>query len=295
MTDEDEAGRETPWIALIVDLPRAIEDDAAAELGEGSLGVRVTDRSWERVTLEVFFSSGTDATGLVARARTFLSRRGLSAEERVRTAAVEDGLWVERYRASLSPIPLGARFVVEPGRRRSAPGEREAIRIEPGRAFGTGEHPTTRLCAEAIEHLVRDGTRWLDLGTGSGVLAIVAARLGAARVDAVDVDPEAVEVARESAAVNGVEDRVRVSVGSVDGLAADRFDGCVANIATAFFLSQSREIARVLRPRGVLVASGVPVVEAEAVAAALEDAGFATVETRSSGEWALLLARRMDR
>src|SRR3989304_833893 len=123
-----------------------------------------------------------------------------------------ENAWKEHYHV----LRVGSRFVIKPAWREHAaqPGE-VVIELDPGMAFGTGLHPTTQMCLQAIETHVPPGARVIDLGTGSGILAIAAGKIGAASVLAVDVDPVAVEAARENARRNGVEDRVQVEAGSL--------------------------------------------------------------------------------
>ncbi len=288
-------GRERArWVALVVDVPAAIEDELSAEIGAGSLGVLFSRGAKGWSVLEVCLPRDADVDGRVEAAAASLAARGLSPEGRVRVAPIPDGRWVERYLEALLPLPIGDRFVVLPPGASAAPAGRETLRLVPGRAFGTGEHPTTRLSAAALERAVRPGSRWLDLGTGSGILAVVAARCGAGAVEAVDVDADAVEAAREAVLANGVEGRVRVRLGSVEGFRDAGFDGCVANVASAFFLSRSAEIASCLRFRGALLASGVLASEAGAVSEAFADAGIEILETRTEGDWALLLGLRRE-
>lgn len=279
-------------MALVVDVPAAVEEELAAEIGSDALGVLVErgEKGWS--VLEVCLPGDADVAARARAAEASLAARGLSAGGRVRIRPIEDGRWVERYRAALVPLPIGERFVVLPSPRCEGTGGREPLRIVPGRAFGTGEHPTTRLCAAALERAVRSGSRWLDLGTGSGILAVLAARCGAGAVVAVDVDPDAVEAARETVLANAVEDRVSVRLGSVEALAGADLDGCVANVAAPFFLARAGEIASCLRTGGALLSSGVLAAEAASVAAAFEGAGIETAETRTEGEWALLVSRR---
>lgn len=269
-----------------------LEEELAAELGEGSLGVETTPAGGA-VRLSVYFTDEGDARARLDGAAGVLRGLGLDpAACGLAVDAVEDGRWVERYQASLKPLPLGERFVVIPSGELTSEGAREPIHLVPGRAFGTGEHATTRLCAAALERVVRPGERWLDLGTGSGILALVAARCGASHVEAVDDDPEAVEVARAVVEANGASEQVSVRTGSADGLAGAGFDGCVANIATPYFLARAADVADALRPSGLLVCSGLLGEDAADVTAALDRAGLGVIERGDEGPWCLLVARR---
>jgi ribosomal protein L11 methyltransferase len=244
----------------------------------------------------MFVGSVADASSLLDAARAALPSWGLDlAACGGRVDAVEDLHWVERYQAGLQPFPLGERFLVIPdGSDRIEPG-RVSIVLVPGRAFGTGEHPTTRLCAAALERWVEPGSRWLDLGCGSSILAVVAAHCGAGHVLARDDDPEAIEVAREVLAANALTSRVGVEIGSAHGLRGAGLDGVVANIAARYFLDHGREAAAALREGGVLAASGFLGEDAAEIARALARAGLTTLEEDESEGWGLLVARRTGR
>jgi ribosomal protein L11 methyltransferase len=281
------------WNVLTAVVPDALEDEIAAVLGGGTLGVEVASSGPGTSQVRVYFALAEDAQARRERARAVLSAHGLEdAASRLAVDVLDDGRWVERWQASLAPIPLGTRFVVLPLAAAGAPAGRDPIRLIPGMAFGTGEHETTRLCAAALERYVTPSSRWLDLGTGTGLLAIVAARCGAARVLAVDDDPEAVRVATSVVARNGAADRVLVREGSIDERVEETFDGIVANIQSSFFLASASKIAAALADRGVLLASGLLVEDLPEVEIALAAAGLEITERVSDGPWALVAARR---
>ena len=168
------------------------------------------------------------------------------------------------------------------------------ITIEPGRAFGTGQHPSTLGCLERLESLLaRTVPPWLiDLGTGSGVLAIAAARLGVVRVLAVDDDPDAVASAMANAARNRVCDRVRCILGDAGALEESGAPLVVANLLTAAHLRLAPRYARYLAPGGALLLGGILDAEAAGVAAALGGHGFASRASMSVEGWTTLeLAR----
>jgi ribosomal protein L11 methyltransferase len=177
------------------------------------------------------------------------------------------------------------------------------IRLDPGMAFGTGQHATTRLCLAVLESRLRPdeeaarrrAVRVLDLGTGSGILAIAAALLGATSVLALDVDPVAVNAARQNVAVNGVEGRVRVVEGSLGAASAlpdqggPRFDLVLANVSTAAITEMAPALARALAPGGALVASGIGDASAEACRSALERAGLEVLDQTHREGWCALI------
>jgi len=174
------------------------------------------------------------------------------------------------------------------------------IDLDPGAAFGTGQHETSRLCLGALEAHLRPRAHVIDLGTGSGILAIAAARLGAASVRAIDVDAEAVEVARENVARNGVSNVVMLAAGSLGVAwpwpepAADSADCVVANISSAAVVALLPACVEALRPGGLWIGSGFLGTAAPVVEAAARAAGLRPLATTAEGEWCCLVAARGD-
>jgi len=208
---------------------------------------------------------------------------------------VEDD-WADCWKAYFKPLRVGRRFLVCPTWDNSEPGAGDrVILMDPGRAFGTGHHETTRLCLEWLEDWTEsnrpDTMSLLDLGTGSGILAMAGALLGFGRVLAVDNDEEAVEVARENLRVNGLEGRIVLSVGSVGEL-EERFDVVAANLQANPLIEMAHALSERLQPEGMLVLSGILVDQGESVRSAYEEAGLLFVERRSAGEWCLLVFQR---
>ncbi len=197
--------------------------------------------------------------------------------------------WAEAWKADYAPMRIGERLLIVPSwcEAESQPGDL-VITLDPGMAFGTGLHPSTRLCLVALEGLVADGTSVLDVGTGSGVLAIAAARCGAASVMACDTDPTAVAVAQENAQLNGVE--VTITAGSVDEVPPGRFDVVVANILAGVITRLAPHLADRLAASGTLIVSGILNEQADDVALGLEAAGLAVTGRTIEGDWVALTA-----
>jgi ribosomal protein L11 methyltransferase len=220
-------------------------------------------------------------------------RRALEAYPAVELAArpfyEED--WSVSWREFFGVVDTG-KVVIVPSwiEHEVAPGQ-VAILLDPGQAFGTGHHETTRLCLQALADLVTPGMQVLDVGTGSGVLAIAAVKLGAAHVDAVDIDPIAVEVAAANCFANGVAEHVSLSAGRLESTGRN-YDLVVANISTDANIAMAAAFASVLRVGGHLVLSGILSQDAERVIAATEAAGFSHQELREERDWALFHLRR---
>jgi len=246
--------------SLEIDSTADGRDLLIAELWElGSAGI--VELSDTRV--RAFFEAGADKADLLAR------YPGAAVREE------ENRDWVEEARDLLQPMEVGRRFFLVPEWRDDpAPPGRFRITVNPGLAFGTGVHETTRLCLEALEDLVKPGIAVLDVGTGSGILAEAGRLLGASRVIACDIDAEAVRIAGQG------------FVGSADAVRSAAVDLVVANISPEAIISLAPEFTRVLRPGGTLVASGFNFSEVEMVKAALPKAR----EVRQKGEWVMVVA-----
>lgn len=197
---------------------------------------------------------------------------------------VEELDWEAHWRRHARAIQVGPVVVTPPWLAH----DDDAIVINPGQAFGTGDHETTSGCLAALCELPLVDASVLDVGTGTGVLAIAAARLGASPVVAVDTDPLAVDAARANAAANSVH--VDVRAGSADGVDGV-FDVVVANLDTDTIIALSDDLVRRLAPGGTLVASGVGIERSHEAVAALDQAGVAVLD-RPGREWVVLVGRR---
>ncbi len=220
-----------------------------------------------------------------------LARAFPHLKPRERPLAEEE--WTQGWKSFFSPLLVGQRLLVKPPweRRRPPPG-RVAVVIDPGLAFGTGHHTTTQMCLEAEERYLEPGMRVLDLGTGSGILAIAAARLGAGRVVALDTDPVAVKAARSNARANRVLGRVSVRTGSLEGRLRP-FDLLLANISSQAIIGLARPLSRAARPGAVLAAGGFLSESLSAVEQALKGVGWHPMDVMAAGDdWRTVVARR---
>lgn len=205
--------------------------------------------------------------------------------------------WAEAWKKSYSVQHIGQRFVVAPSWESYAPqGDELILRLDPGMAFGTGLHPTTRLCLHALETERLDKGCVLDVGTGSGILAIAAAKLGARQVIGIDLDPIAVKVARENVQTNGVADRVQIAEGTLGTIeiAPHSMDCIVVNILADVIMKLAGDLATYLARGGTLIASGIIEEYANAVTEALASAGLRVRERRQDQDWVALTATQKD-
>ncbi len=208
--------------------------------------------------------------------------------------------WSESWKANFHPIRIGRRLLIVPAwLAATTPVDAErgeiAILMDPGMAFGTGTHPTTQLCLAAVERHLRPGQKVIDLGTGSGILAIAAAKLGAGPVVGCDIDPEAVRVACENAAANGVAAQLRLEAGSLAELlaAGERAPFVLANILVRVIVDLlDKGLADLVEPGGLLVLSGILEGQAYEVRAALQRHGLTLAAQEHIEDWVALIARK---
>lgn len=209
---------------------------------------------------------------------------------------LEEADWAEAWKKFYTVLHVGKRTVIKPSWLDYAAERGEIIvELDPGMAFGTGLHPTTRLCLASLERYVKAGAKVLDVGTGSGVLAIAAAKLGAATVEARDVDPIAVDTARKNVEINTVADVVHVGAGSLaEDTVPENADVIVSNILAETIAELAPSFARHLAPQGILIASGILEDKAHIVKEALHSVGLDTVETVREEDWLVIVAERRE-
>jgi ribosomal protein L11 methyltransferase len=201
--------------------------------------------------------------------------------------------WAHAWKAYFWPQKISAHMVVKPTWREYSPDIDDiVIELDPGMAFGTGTHPTTALCIAMIEKYLSAGDSFLDVGTGSGILMIAAAKLGAARLCGIDKDEVAVEVAAQNLELNNVNPQVfRLTTGNLVAEINESFTFVTANIFTHVILELLQDISRVLRDEGILVCSGIIAQNMQSVIFAMENIGFEILETATQEEWVAIAGR----
>jgi ribosomal protein L11 methyltransferase len=212
---------------------------------------------------------------------------------------IEEEDWAEAWKESYRPIPVGDRLLIQPSWLPPAKSERAILYIDPEQAFGTGTHPSTRLCLLALEQHLRPGDYAYDLGCGSGILAIAAARLGAARVRAYDIDILAVTAAQKNAERNGVEGAISIESGSLAELLQDCSrqgeggDILLANILAPVLETLIHEgLAQGVKPGGKIILSGILAEQAPDLCRSAEDAGLRLLQVLKETDWQALVLER---
>lgn len=246
------------------------------------------------VLIKCYLPVDDEAGARVERMRTALDHLSFLrpiAPLAVRQVADED--WANAWKEHYHVLHVGKRLVIAPTWREYTPAVGElVVRLDPGMAFGTGLHPTTRLCLERLENVVRPGMSVLDVGTGSGILALAAARLGAGEVLAVETDPVAVNAAAANVALNGLARIISVRQGSMPLPEPRQFDCVVANIIARVIAELATPLAMAVRPDGILIASGIIAEREEVAAEALRQARLQLVRRDVDGDWLALTLTR---
>jgi ribosomal protein L11 methyltransferase len=256
----------------------------------------------QRMTVKAYLSAEPDPVAKMAELEVFLQE--LSARQpgiyiampTIKAVRSED--WSSSWKIHFKPLRVGSRLLIVPTWEEVVPLPDDLVlRIDPGMAFGTGGHETTKLCLELLENQMNSigatQPSLLDLGTGSGILAMAASLFGAGRILALDIDPDAIEVARENLALNGLAEKVVCGTTPIESI-SENFDIIVANILAEELVRLAPFLATHLNPGGALILSGILAEKEGLVRKGFASQSLRFVETSFAGEWAAMLYRRDD-
>ncbi len=287
------------WLVVELNIAKEFEEGVSNFVTEhGATGIEELEGDLQRVSLRTYFQhDGRERRILQALHRYLNSLKKIAPEAppaRIKTASIPEENWGESWKRFFKPIQVTPQFVVKPpwSKIRLKRGQ-IPIEINPGMAFGTGTHPTTVLSIQALEERLK-GRRLsvLDVGTGSGILSIVAAKLGAREVWGIDIDRVAVENARENVEKNHVSDIVRIREGSIGGL-HKKFDIIVANIDLKRLRRMRMPLLNHLKKKGLLLLSGILVEEKERIRLHYLGTGLLRwIKTTQENEWACLIFKK---
>lgn len=276
---------------------REAEELASSLLFEmNTSGIVTLGEGPDAVKLGAYFDERADLARVSDGLRSGLAAGGRGGDLlNMSVSRLADQDWMQKWKEGFEAVPIGERLIISPSWKLPDDSRgREVIEIDPGMAFGTGTHETTRLCLEAIERHWRGG-KMIDVGTGTGILAIAAAKLvPGSRVVAVDIDPLAVGVALENAAINGVEGALEIREGGARDFRGGAFDVVVANLTAEVIVGLFDDLAACLSDSGSMILSGILTALRPEVEDRAEGAGLKIVERNEAGEWSALVARRGD-
>jgi len=300
--------RETRWVEIAVDVPRNAVDDIVGILGRHCTGGAIVEES--RDLPEGQFSETVVIKGFLPVweeeerqkleiALLLLSRANDISEPRITILEPKD--WAEAWKSGYTAQRIGKHILIVPTWQEveTCPDD-IVIKLDPGMAFGTGLHATTRLCLAAMEDAIAPSDRVLDVGTGSGILAIMAALQGVQHVEAIDNDSIAVHTAEDNAELNNVADRVTVTLGTLGAAdhndmprhSGSNYDVLLVNILAEIITRMAPAIGQALAQNGRIIASGILVTKASMVEQALNEAGIIIDERPIEGEWIALVGHK---
>ncbi len=206
--------------------------------------------------------------------------------------SISEEEWENNWKQFFKVTEIGQRLVIRPSwEEYNNTDDRVVLSIDPGAAFGTGTHATTSMCLKALEQITKKDMTLLDIGSGSGILSIAAALLGARVAVGVDIDSVAVKVATENARLNGVTDKARYIVGNLDNMITDKYDIVVANIVADVIISLSSGVRRLMKENGYFLCSGIIDIRSEEVESALLASGLEIVEKYTDNNWVAYLCK----
>ena len=274
---------------------------------QGALGVIEEESPGAPARLRAFYPEAASSARLLSAVNAYraaLAALGFPlspAEPKI--APLLDQEWASAWQQAFPPRAIGDRLLILPPWDHTSAGSRVAVLIEPGRAFGTGHHGSTEGCLRLLDAIAqtwagrpRPPDRILDIGTGTGILAIAAVKLGADRVRAIDVDPDAVAAAGRNAELNGCRDRIDLGIEGPEGVAdAPPFDLVIANLLTHTHLALGAQYRRLVGDRASLILGGMLADEDQRVSEALRPAGFVAGGRLVLNGWSSLLLRRTSR
>ena len=285
------------WHALELEISRHAEAAVSAHLWTaGTTGIEISEDSPDIVTLRAWFDAKQDDQTVREQIeRSLLTARiPITSLRSVRALEIADQDWLAEWKKGYEPVEIGERLLIAPSwKREEVSGSRRiVIEIDPGMAFGTGTHETTRGCLEMLERHWTGGSL-LDVGTGTGILAIAAIKLyPGARVVGFDIDPEAIAVAEENATINKVDDDIVLEVDRLLSFHGQNFDVVLANLTADVLIPLAQDFSAVIREGGTLIASGILIEQSSEVLHALADTGFTLIEEKPDGEWTTLALRQ---
>ncbi|ACI18967.1 50S ribosomal protein L11 methyltransferase [Dictyoglomus thermophilum] len=246
------------------------------------------------VLIRSYFDKDTDMEEIINRLKARIKENfeGLGDVEDVEYRVVKEEDWANEWKKYAKPIYVGRILILPSWEKVDTTEDKILVIMDPGMAFGSGSHPTTIMCIEMLQKYLKEGMDVLDVGTGSGILSIVAKKLGAGKVKGIDIDKKAVEVAKENAKRNNVElefQQANLTIGI-----EDKYDIVVANLIAEIILKLNSEVKRVLKESGVYITSGIIGEKLDMVLKSFEENNIKILEIREKEGWFTVVGKNED-
>lgn len=276
--------------------PTLIEESNRATWLWDVLDKDVEDRyREEKGILKAYYPNDSDVENIVLeihegmeRAKEYVNVGNYSISHRI----VEEEDWENSWKKYYKPVKVGKNILIKPVWEETPQNGEIVIELDPGMAFGSGTHETTRMCLKLLEEYIKSDSSVLDIGTGSGILSIGAAKLGASDIKAVDIDSVAVKVAKENAKLNKVEDKIDISCGNLTEKISGKYDIVIANIIADAIITLSADASKFLKSDGIYITSGIIEHRIDDVKKALTENGFNIIHIERERDWAAIVCKK---
>lgn len=273
---------------LAIEDPRDITALSKREEDWDFIDPRLIKADEDGIVLKAYFSEEEDVEAIIGRINELIEVQGLGE---IILSEVDESDWAENWKSHYKTTRIGKRIVIKPSWEIFEPDSGDiVIHLDPGMAFGTGSHETTAMCTEALERYVKPGATVFDVGCGSGILSVVAAKLGAERVLGIDLDPMCVKVSKENFQINGVGDKTEAIQGNLLDMVDEKADIIVANIIAEIVAGLVPELKGFLKEEGLIIASGIIDEKLHLVEDALIQSGYSILDSRSLNGWCAVVA-----
>ncbi len=278
---------------LAIEDPRDILELSLSEEKWDFVDPSLINLEFDGVLIKAYFSESDDLENKIEEIKNRIKNDPVlsTGENEIKISMVDDNDWAESWKKYYKPIRIGERILIKPSWEEYNLEENDIlIELDPGMAFGTGTHETTAMCTEALEKYVKPGDIVYDIGCGSGILSIVAAKLGAEKVVGVDLDELCVKVSNENIELNNVEKIVEIKEGNLLDVVEGKANIIVSNIIAEIIARMTKDLKSYLKDNGIFITSGIIVEKIELVEKALLENGFQILDIKKLNGWACIIA-----
>ncbi len=278
---------------LAIEDPRDILELSQVEGKWDFVDPSLLDLNYDGITIKAYFSESEDVEAKIEYIREMINTNPMfNADENLVTiSSVDDNDWAESWKKYYKPIRIGEKIIIKPSWESFDLEENDImIELDPGMAFGTGTHETTAMCTEALEKYVKSRDMVYDIGCGSGILSIVAAKLGASKVIGVDLDELCIKVSNENIKLNGVDDIVEIRQGNLLDVVEEKANIIVSNIIAEIISGMTKDLRNYLKEDGIFITSGIIIEKIDLVKNSLLENGFSIIDVVERKGWACIIA-----
>lgn len=278
---------------LAIEDPRDIIELSQSKEKWDFVDPSLINQDFDGIIIKAYFSEADDLENKIEEIKNRIKNDPIlnTGESEIKIGMVDDNDWAESWKKYYKPIKIGERILIKPSWEEYILEENDIlIELDPGMAFGTGTHETTMMCTEALEKYVKQGDIVYDIGCGSGILSIVAAKLGAEKVVGVDLDELCVKVSNENIRLNDVDKIIEIKEGNLLDVVEGKANIIVSNIIAEIIAKMTKDLKAYLKEDGIFITSGIIVEKIELVENALVENGFKILDIKKLNGWACIIA-----